>query len=372
MLTSSLMSTQSNRRITMRDVSELAGANQASVSMVLNGAKSGGGVSDATKARIIQAAEELGYRRNASAANMKSGRSGWITLLQANAGSSAVLNPGMLEGVSDELSTHNLHLHVERVDEEAMLDEQMWPRVLREWVSDGIILVYDKTEVPELEAVIHRQRIPVVWTNVKRQTDCVFPDDEGAFLAATKQLIELGHQRITYIMGGNPDHYSTQDRRAGYELAMRSAGLQPHVICEREGESFAEHYELIRSVVELPAVQMPTAVLSYSGGDVMHIGMAALAAGLRVPEDLSIVALTMGTDVMAMQGKKVSIMRLPFHEVGAVAVRQLLHKIGNPDVKLAPYPVAYDTIRGETHQQSPDSSPGQSALASMNSPIERE
>jgi hypothetical protein len=55
-------------------------------------------------------------------------------------------------------------------------------------MSDGIIVSYGKRDVPELEALIQRHRVPVIWTNARREADCIYPDDEGGFFAATQEL----------------------------------------------------------------------------------------------------------------------------------------------------------------------------------------
>jgi LacI family transcriptional regulator len=335
----------------MRDVAELSGVNQASVSVVLNGARSGGGVSEATRARIVQAAQELGYRRNSGAANMKSGRSGWLSLLLAYNEPLSALNDGLMQGAGKEMVQHNLHLHVEGLSVESLYDEALWPRALREWMSDGIIVSYGKRDVPELEALIQRHRVPVIWTNARREADCIYPDDEGGFFAATQELLALGHQRIAYMFGGSAEHYSTEDRRAGYERAMRDAGYMPDVIHGAEQGSEEERYQLIRSIIKRPAAQRPTAVLCYSDEDALNFWSAALEVGLRVPQDLSLIASV--SRPKSLQGKRLSGLQLPFEQVGAGAVRLLLQKIEEPQRSLPPQAVAFEASQGDTHTQPP-------------------
>jgi DNA-binding LacI/PurR family transcriptional regulator len=328
----------------MQDIANDLNVSKQLVSYALNGT---GTVSKQTRQLIVTRAEELGYRRNASAANLKSERSGWLTLLNANAGPFGAFDVSLLKGVDSELSKHNLHLHFESVTVEAMYDEAMWPRVLREWMSDGIIIVYSKMDVPELEKVIHRQRIPAIWTNARRESDCVFPDDEGAFYAATEELLRLGHRRIFYISDGHPLHYSTHDRQAGYEKAMLKAGLAPEV-GRLGGETPRERFEFIRSVVARPAQQRPTAIVCYSRQDALSFGLAARTLGISIPEELSLVAEHEYAGGL-IEGKWLSGMAVPFRDVGSSAVRLLLQKIADPQQKLSPQAVPFPALKGETH-----------------------
>jgi LacI family transcriptional regulator len=149
------------------------------------------------------------------------------------------------------------------------------------------------------------------------------------------------------MVHGNTEHYSTWDRQAGYERAMRDGGFAPEVVTHSDRWEQAERYPTIRSVVERPKSLRPTAVVCYSDTDALNFWSAALATGLRVPEDLSIVAPLTVTPFL--EGKYLSGMELNFHEVGAGAVRMLLQKMENPHIKLAPRTVPLGPLTGDTH-----------------------
>jgi DNA-binding LacI/PurR family transcriptional regulator len=277
---------------------------------------------------------------------MKSGRSGVVSLIQANATSLGSLTTGLIDGMREALSQNALQFHLERIPIEAMADESLWPRALREWTADGIIINYVRIDVPDIEELLHRYSVPAIWTNAQRRADCIFPDDLSAFVTVTEDLLRLGHQRIFYMAGGDPLHYSTRDRQAGYEKAMAGAGLSPE-IGRLVDEKRRERYEFIRSVVTRPVTQRPTAVLCYSDADAVDFWWAAQASGMQVPGDLSVV--TVENSEIYHEGRQLSAMRLPWTDVGAGAVRLLLQKIENPHIKLPPQTVPLGAIVGDTH-----------------------
>jgi LacI family transcriptional regulator len=329
-------------RVTLKHIADELGVTPQLVSYAINGK---GTVSAQKRQLILTTAAEMGYRANGSAKAMRSGRSAWVSLLLSS--SYSPFNGALTQGIINELGRNELHLHVERIAEDAIADEFILPRAMREWMSDGLILSYEKREVPEVEELIQRHRIPAIWTNVRREADCVYPDDEGAFFTATQQLLELGHRRILYVTVGDPQHYSTQDRQLGYERAMKEAHLPTEVI-PISGD-LKKRYATLRSILERQEAQRPTAILSYGSLEAMELWSTARAIGLRVPEELSLVAPTYNQGFEVQEGKNLSWMLLPFREVGASAVRLLLQKIENPRCILPPQPIPFGPLQGDTH-----------------------
>jgi LacI family transcriptional regulator len=334
------------RRITVKDVAQRAGVAHASVCVVLNGARGATRVSDATRTRILQAAEELGYRRNGSAVSMKSGRSGYLSLLMSTDPILSGLHGDLLRGVQIAAEEHQYHLHLERLPAEQMMEEGLWPRVLREWMTDGLLLNYVKPELAQLAELIDRQRIPAIWTNAHRIANCVFPDDEGAFYDATLHLIALGHQRILHVTPGHTIHYSVAARQRGYERAMQEATLQPQVLVFDRERSHAWIHEAAGQVVRRPKASRPTAALAYGPDDAMYLWSAALMHGVRVPEEMSLIAADTAPTVLA--GKELSRLSIPFLGVGTMAVKLLLERIRDPACHHAPHAVPFPPLTGDT------------------------
>lgn len=336
---------KSTRRVTLRDVAARAGVAHTSVSMVLNGAKGGNtGIAAGTRARILEAATELGYQRNGTAAAMREGRSRNVALLTSTNSARSFLPLHLLDGVHDELAAHDLQMIFAKLPDEKLTDEGFVPKILREWSCDGLLIDYNSQIPDKMVELIESYRVPSIWINVKRDSDCVFPDDENGAATATQRLIDLGHENIIYIGHVASPHYSNFDRRQGYQGAMTRAGLKPRVYSSNAESSQGAQIEEIAAW--LHASPRPTAVLAYEAGFAQVVYFAAIRLGLRVPGELSLLAIS---DVRAScMGAVISMALLPFHEVGRAAVQMLRAKIAAPAQTLPPKAIPFGWEAGET------------------------
>jgi LacI family transcriptional regulator len=277
------------KRATVKDVAALAGVGHPSVSVVLNGARSGMHVAPATRQRILEAAAELGYQPNTSARAMKTGRFGCVALLTSSEPHRAGVQSPLLQGIYDELGAHDLHLMLARLPDASLLDEAVVPRLLREWMVDGLLIAYNAFVPPVIAEMIQRHRVPSIWLNAEQESDCVRPGDEEGLYNATRHLQNLGHRRIAYVSVARPLHYSVAARERGYRRAMEEAGLATQVHEESFEIPLREKYEAVQSWLA-PAVR-PTAMVFYGGESATLTLHAAAHAGLRVPQDLSLLAV---------------------------------------------------------------------------------
>lgn len=349
------------KKATAKDVALLAGVKQPTVSLALNGAKSGTRISEATRQRIIQAAAELGYRPNSSARAMKSGRFGSVAVLTSINPARGHVQTPMLNGIHDELAANGQHLMLMKAPDESLTDECVMPRLLQEWTVDGLLVGLNQevddeaAPPPRMVEIIERYHIPSIWLNVVRQSDCVRPDDEQGGYDATRYMLELGHRRIAYV--GPPrrerhtNHYSQQHRREGYERAMREAGLVPQALLHDIDARRQLQLEVAHSWLAEPS--RPTAMIFYTGVGAVMALQAAQMLGLRVPEELSLVAM----DDMPAQHPLAVIdtFEIPFWQLGHLAVQQLLQKIQKPDEFLPPRTLPLTLVRGETCARAPRS-----------------
>ena len=330
------------RQITTKDVALAAGVNRASVSVVLNGARSNSGVSDETRRRITEVAEQLGYKRNGSAANMARGKFGCVGLLLSTKPNVSTLPPALWEGAHDELAEHNIHLSMFRVPDEELTSPTWMPKVLREWMADGLIVDYTHEAPAHLARALESNELPAVWFNTLRDFDCVRPDDYGAGQLAAQHLLELGHRRIAYLDFSHPEadhanfgadssfHYSSFHRYRAICDEMKKFGQQP-LLCARRAGDTDESIEERRFgyALELLERDKPTAIIAYGRSEVALL--AARDLGLSVPEDLSIV--NFGHPNSRPLERKVTCVSPPDTECGRELVRQLLAKIQNPSAQ---------------------------------------
>jgi DNA-binding LacI/PurR family transcriptional regulator len=118
--------------------------------------------------------------------------------------------------------------------------------------------------------------------------DYVIADNEQSGYLATKHLIDLGHRRIAHI-GGLPGASTTDGRAAGYAKALREARIKLDPAWSTHGPHTREEGDRVTSEL-LNATKPPTAIFASTLRHALGALNAARAAGLRIPDDLALVA----------------------------------------------------------------------------------
>jgi LacI family transcriptional regulator len=263
----------------------------------------------------------------------------------------------LLDGLDTALAQYDMHLTVSRLSDEELTSDSFIPKILRESMSDGMIVNYTH-EIPQaMLDLIHAHHAPAVWLNAKLQKDCVYPDDFGAAQSATRHLISLGHRRIAFLHFISPSifavsfeqarakvHYSDWDRAEGYATVMRDAGLSARVVNHDRYVRDDEHLDACRAL--LRGADRPTAVLVYGERDLSALFCAAAELKLSIPRDLSVVVFHAGE--LFMGGQHVSMVPVPTEEMGRRAVAMLMKKIESPNETCAPEAVPYASVSRDT------------------------
>ena len=345
------LETRARKNVTMKDVALRAGTHLSSVSVVLNGSRSASvGVSAESRARIVEAAAELGYRRNGSAHTTRTGRFNNVAILLSPLRSHSYLPLPLLAGLHDALEEVNVALTFCLLGDEELTEAETLPKFLRERMCDGLLVDYNFHIPQPMVESIARHQIPAVWINSKRQSDCVYPDDFDAAKRATEHLIALGHRRIAYTnFSSKPDemHYSSADRYNGYRDAMCEAELEP----QAWGLEMAGAESIALCQKKLARIDRPTAILAYATYAFEGISYAAARLDLRVPEDLSIV--TFGPEQIDYLGRPLSLMIEPQYEMGRIATQMIRQKIEAPHDALDPQTVRFEWASGQTTATCP-------------------
>jgi DNA-binding LacI/PurR family transcriptional regulator len=270
------------RAVSMTDVAQRAGVSQKTVSRVVNGEPN---VTDPIRERVDRAIHELGFRPNAAARALKSQRSrriGMLTLGTALHGPMSVLS-----GVERATRLAGYSLSVVRTDEAE--PESLQPAV-DALVGEGVeAIIISEPADQDLSALRVPEGIAVLTFGGSSASDHARTlmhgvDEAGGVRSATEHLLALGHETVWHISG--PTSWtSTTNRLDGWRTALRDAdAAEPPVL---EGDwGPRSGFEAMSRIVHRPDV---TAV--FAANDQMAVGaMAAIrAAGLRVPEDISVV-----------------------------------------------------------------------------------
>src|SRR3954454_13191498 len=217
------------RRPTSFDIAALAGVSQPTVSRALSGNPS---VSDATRARVLDAAEQLNYKVDKNASGLRRRQSRTLALLFFEEGpETAVLNPFYLSLVGPmvrrcALLGYDLLISIQQLSSDWHVDYEDSRK------ADGIILLGygDYLEYrPKLDQLVGRGAHFVRWgTGGDGQVGMTVSSDNerGGFEAAT-HLLQQGRLRIAFIGTAGPGFPEVQERWRGYSRALRAAGIAP-------------------------------------------------------------------------------------------------------------------------------------------------
>jgi LacI family transcriptional regulator len=329
----------------MEQIAQEAGVSKMTVSRILR-AQSVPVYSKAKERakQVLGIAERLNYRPNAAAKAVVSGKFHCVTLLLSPEGDEdsemCPLLPGILDGICVGLSERDYHLNVAHLSNAKAVGVAL-PKFLRENMSDGLLMNY-YNEIPSRQMeLIEQYKIPSIYINMKRPSDCVFPDDFGAARLATDRLIELGHRRILYLRNFPQPHYSATDRREGYLAGMKARGLKPLVVeIDSLSDSQQERLDPIFS-----RAGRPTAVLGYVNHASAFMLSVAARHGLKIPRDLSL--MHFGEDCM-IAGVNMGVISLPWFQVGRLAAQELLAKIEDPARQFPPQAILVPKIENFT------------------------
>lgn len=334
--------------VTLLDVAKIAGVSMMTVSRALRGV---GRIREETRAKVLQAADLLGYMPNAAAQATATGRFNNIALLLSTVHGCSTLSGETLRGIEDELVTRRISLTVSMLPDAQLVQTWGMPQALVQTMTDGLLVNYTHQIPPELMERIEANHLPSVWINSKRPLGSVYPDDARASHMLTRHLLGMGHRRIAYLdfshdwHGGEEMHYSAVDRRGGYELAMREAALPavlalPHWTADLQ----AERWRCARELLSGP--ERPTAVVCYSSRNAMTLGVVAAQMGLVIPADLSVA--TFDIQPQDLLGPVLTAALSPDQKLGSRATAMLLEMIATKTVDMESVAVPFTLFEGQS------------------------
>ena len=211
----------------LKEFAQSLGLSQTTVSRALNGYPE---VSEATRRRVLKAADELNYRPNTRAKALATGQSMSIGHVFSLSNRREMISPIFAEfivGASEVYSKHGYDIHVLFVREE---DEKIAYRDMAAKGSvDGIVIHGPRIDDPRID-LITSLRIPFVVhgraTGITTPYSWVDVNNKRAFQRATDFLIDLGHHRIGFVNGLETMDFAMR-RRAGYLSGLSEHGIEP-------------------------------------------------------------------------------------------------------------------------------------------------
>ncbi|ABV93015.1 transcriptional regulator [Dinoroseobacter shibae DFL 12 = DSM 16493] len=308
--------------VTLKEVAERAGVSRSAVSRTFT---EGASVSPKTRRKVEKAAVELGYRPNALASSLTTGRTKLIGLISNN-----FRNPLFLEVF--DLFTRLLQerglrpLLVNLSDEN---DPENSISMLRQYSVDGVI-VASSTLPPSFSKAFRDAGIPVVHSFGRfasaPHVHVVGIDNIECGRMAARTLLARGYHKIGF-MGGPREATSTIDRREGFhQVVARRNGIEV-------SESFAAAYSFDAGKTEMSRLlQHGPAEAYFCGDDVLSIGaLAAIeAAGLRVPQDVGIIGLN-DMEMAGWSNLDLTTIRQPVQQIISSSIELVVAMLEEPD-----------------------------------------
>lgn len=341
-----IMPSRIHGRVTQQTIARHLGIGQKTISRAFSEPKL---VNAELCTRILAVAADLGYEPLREARSPHSRRLESVLLVQTTKVGSSPMPEQMIAGINDELALSQTRLAFVRLPDEHLTSPVLLKRLARELVAEGLLVNYDLDIPTELKEVIARMRLPAVWINNRDAEASVRPDDMAAGEAATRHLLELGHQRILYadfyVDHWPTIHYSKKDRLTGYRTAIAKASAsQIEALPDREVDPLGYAREVLTRY-------QPTAVLAYGGHETSTFALAAMSLGLRIPQDLSLA--TFGPS-RYFCGLRITTWCVPLADMGRTAVRQLLAVMKDPTTEAHPLALPFTRLDGETVAAPPE------------------
>jgi DNA-binding LacI/PurR family transcriptional regulator len=332
------------RPATLEMVAERVGLTKGTCSAVLNKSAASGSVPLRTQERVFAAARELNYRPSFYARNLALKRTYLVGVVTQEVGD--FYSSPIISGIEKYLREKNFFfLTVAHRHDRKLLET--YSQMLVERGVEGFIAVdtFIENPLPQPTIAIPGHKVVQGVTNV------VLDHRKGAQLAL-KHLVELGHKEIAFMKGSDasPD---SEDRWNATREAARGLGIRmrPDLIVQLKGEDATPQLGY-PFAVELLARKRPfTALLAYN--DISAIGsiLAFQEAGLRVPEDISVV----GFDDIAIavhNSPSLTTVRQPLQRMGELAARALLERIEHPERSIPKIEIAPEfVVRSSTSRR---------------------
>lgn len=313
--------------ITTRELAELAGVSQSTVSRSLNDRPE---ISPETKERIRALAKEHGYIFK---------RSREKVIAQTNRKAIGILM--MRHMFFDDLFINQLVCELNSF----ISDENYYSMPLLDyWGTSGVEKLHDLLSLNLIEGlvIINRQydeaiaqyceriKIPCVYLiyhlrNSTKQAHIVDSDNFAGGYIATKHLISLGHRRIATI---TTPWAEFEDRTSGYREALQEAGIPFHPdLVFRTQADYDSCYQTIRRRSKF--FRSVTGLFAQFDVGALGAMSALIDEGYRIPEDVSVIGLD-GLDIGNMYRPALTSVGQPFRELARTAVSQLLKLVDFP------------------------------------------
>ena len=329
-------------RATLKDVAVEVGVSVNTVSRALTGKPD---VGSDTRARVREAAERLGYTPNLLARSLVQGRTRTVGLVVTDC-----TNPfyaTLIRAVEETVSRHGYGLLLATANENPD-KEAAGLRLLQERRIDGLLLSPVRVEAPHITALVEEE-VPHVLLSRRPpgyRGHFVGTDNVRGARLAVAHLIGLGHRRIAHLSRADTVS-SAVERIQGYRRELHEHGIafDPDLVVSAPADVTGGAGALPQLLALRPR---PSAIFAYSDLQAIGLRIALDEAGLRVPEDVSIVGFD-GIELASYVSPPLTTVAQDIQKIGVLGAEMLVRQLtGTPPQRKARLLPPTLAVRGST------------------------
>lgn len=309
---------------TLADVAAAVGLSPAAASLALRGKV---GVAEETRARVVEAAETIGYRPVTGMARQHRRPMTIGLVIKAVHGDAPEANrfyAPVMAGIEESCRLHRMDLMLATMPVDQHYYPIEVPRIVTNRTCDGLIVV--GAHLSQTTAEVLRNAPPVVLVDSYTEDDAfdsVATDNVGGARAAVEHLISRGHRNIA-VLGTEPAAFpSILQRRRGYEQVMAEAGLTPRYL---DAPYWPPEPAALVGVSYLQGHPETTAIFCANDAVAIALLQAARQAGIDVPDQLSIMGFD-DIDLAGFVSPGLTTMAVDKVGMGRIAVTLLAHRL---------------------------------------------
>lgn len=319
--------------VSIISVAKAAGVSNKTVSRVINGEPH---VTEETRERVEKAIRDLGYFPNMAARQIRSSRSNTFGIITDYV-STTPYSVDIVRGIQEWANANGKTILMANTGGSSEREVEIW-KMFQSHRIDGVLYVtmYHRIVDPEAGEV----SIPTVMINCRPQTNerlpSIEPDDFQGARDLTRYLLERGHRKIGYIRL-NPILLGAELRLDAFRQTAREFGLAESDLSIRlgmEGPVGAENNYVFAAATDLlEQKDRPTAIMSGNDEMAIQIYIAAMALGLRIPQDVSIVGFDDFRTVSTALKPQLTTAALPYYDLGFQGAEWLNSEVAGHKVR---------------------------------------
>ena len=320
------------KRITIADVAKQAGVSMMTVSRAINNKE---GVSEVTRARVRDIAQEMGFQPNGIARGLATKRTATIGLVVPDIANSFFAE--IARGVEDVAYAHDFNVFLLNSSEDVAREQKALDSLWMQQV-DGLIWCSSRLEQPRLLHYLERFSYVVLTNRELAQpllgVVSIEVDDVAGMLQAVAHFGQQGRRQIAFVAG--PAHsFSGQKRRQGFEAACAAQGMDGSWVLNCDPTREGGYEAAMRLLAAHPMVD---AVLAFNDLVAVGVMQACGEYGRFIPQEIAIIGVD-DIPLASLVTPSLSTLRIDKYGLGERAMNTLLQLIHAKEQNHTPFQI---------------------------------